>query len=83
MGTFYPDATSDEAFARAQAEYDRAEPPEYLECFFCEGGGTALVARVYDLDGKVTPLPDHVTASGYYAGHVEKCEVEIPCPWCH
>ena len=73
---------SDQGFASAQAAYDRAEPPYQEECWFCEGSGIVLVARVYDLDGKVTPLPDHVTASGYYAGQVEKRDIEIPCPWC-
>lgn len=62
-------ARSDAAFARAQAAYDRQEPPLVRECPLCNGCGRVEVAAFLDCDSKERRWPSPVGP-------------EIECPFC-
>ena len=56
-------------FEKAQAEYDRQEPPEYPPCHYCDDQGTLEIACLSDVDGHPQEVPESYKHSA-------------PCPWC-
>ena len=59
-----------QGFPAAQARYDAQEPPDPVECRFCDGGDLVTVVRVRGSYNGETDWPSEID------------EPEVPCPYC-